>query len=94
MRIFSGPLKPKATVLGCEFAGDVEAVGSGVTSFAVGDQVFGYSEWPVRRARGVPDDAEDGSIATMPANVTYDEAASSTEGSHYALSAIHEGEES
>ena len=31
---------------------------------------------------------EDGSLATMPANVTYQEAAPSTEGSHYALSHI------
>jgi NADPH:quinone reductase-like Zn-dependent oxidoreductase len=31
---------------------------------------------------------EDGSLATMPANLTYEEAAASTEGSHYALSLI------
>jgi NADPH:quinone reductase-like Zn-dependent oxidoreductase len=31
---------------------------------------------------------EDGSLATMPASLTYEEAAPSTEGSHYALSAI------
>jgi NADPH:quinone reductase-like Zn-dependent oxidoreductase len=31
---------------------------------------------------------EDGSLATMPANLTYEEAAPSTEGSHYALSLI------
>jgi NADPH:quinone reductase-like Zn-dependent oxidoreductase len=50
VRLFSGLLKPKRTILGCEFAGVVEAVGSGVMSFAVGDQVFGFSEWrPYRR---------------------------------------------
>jgi NADPH:quinone reductase-like Zn-dependent oxidoreductase len=32
------------TVLGDEFAGVVEAVDSGVTSFKVGDRVVGYSE--------------------------------------------------
>jgi NADPH:quinone reductase-like Zn-dependent oxidoreductase len=31
---------------------------------------------------------EDGSLTSMPANVTFEEAAASTEGSHYALSLI------
>src|SRR5687767_8584487 len=44
MRLFSGLRRPRATVLGNEFAGEVEAVGHGVTSFRVGDRVFGYNE--------------------------------------------------
>ena len=44
VRLFSGLRKPKVTVLGNEFAGRVESVGSAVTSFAVGDRVFGYCE--------------------------------------------------
>ena len=44
VRFFSGLTRPRATVLGNEFAGVVEAVGSEVTSFEVGDRVFGYSE--------------------------------------------------
>jgi len=44
VRFFSGLVKPRATVLGTEFAGVVEAVGSGVTSFTAGDRVFGFSE--------------------------------------------------
>jgi hypothetical protein len=43
VRIFTGLIRPNGTVLGNEFAGDVEAVGRGVTSFEVGDRVFGYS---------------------------------------------------
>ena len=46
MRLFTGLIRPRARVLGNEFAGVVEAVGSGVTSFEVGDKVFGYNEGP------------------------------------------------
>ncbi len=86
VRFFSGLIRPRVTVLGSEFAGVVEAVGSGVTSFEVGDNVFGFSEgrWGAHAEYlSIP---EDGPLAPMPANVTYEEAAPSTEGSRYALS--------
>jgi NADPH:quinone reductase-like Zn-dependent oxidoreductase len=88
MRFFTGLIRPRATVLGNEFAGVVEAVGSGVRSFDVGDKVFGYNEGPFGAHAEYMSIPEDGSLATMPANVTYQEAAPSTEGSHYALSHI------
>jgi NADPH:quinone reductase-like Zn-dependent oxidoreductase len=43
VRLFSGLLKPRRQILGSEFAGVVEAVGSSVTRFAVGDRVFGVN---------------------------------------------------
>lgn len=92
-RLFYGLTRPRARVLGNEFAGEVEAVGVGVTSFRPGDRVFGFNagfgargefgahaEYLVTRANG--------SIAAMPANVTYEEAAPCTEGSTYALGLI------
>jgi NADPH:quinone reductase-like Zn-dependent oxidoreductase len=42
-RFFIGLTRPRMTVLGNEFAGVVEAVGGGVTTFEVGDRVFGFS---------------------------------------------------
>ena len=66
----------------------VEAVGSGVTSFEVGDKVFGYNEGPFGAHAEYLSIPEDGSVATMPANVTYQQAAPSTEGAHYALAHI------
>lgn len=87
-RFFSGLLRPKATVLGCEFAGVIESVGKGVTSFQVGDKVFGFSEWRFGAHAEYLTIGEDGSLATMPSNVTYEQAAASTEGSHYALAMI------
>ncbi|TFC84190.1 NAD(P)-dependent alcohol dehydrogenase [Cryobacterium cheniae] len=85
MRLFTGLTAPRMTVLGCEFAGVVEAVGTGVTSFTVGDRVFGYNEGPFGAHAEYLTVAADGAIAIMPANLTYAEAAPSTEGAHYAL---------
>ena len=87
-RLFSGLLRPKATVLGCEFAGVVEALGDSVTSFEVGDEVFGFSEWRFGAHAEYLTIGDGGSLATKPSSVTDEEAAASTEGSHYALSMI------
>jgi NADPH:quinone reductase-like Zn-dependent oxidoreductase len=43
IRAFTGLVHPRATILGNEFAGVVDAVGPGVTSFSEGTLVFGYS---------------------------------------------------
>jgi len=88
MRFLTGLIRPRSTVLDTEFAGVVEAVGSGVTSFGVGDKVFGYNEGPFGAHAEYLSVPEDGSVATMPASVTYQQAAPSTEGSHYALAHI------
>lgn len=41
-RLFSGLLRPKHRVLGCEFAGIVEETGSEVEEFKIGDRVLVY----------------------------------------------------
>src|SRR5947208_1841879 len=94
IRLFYGLVRPRATVLGNEFAGEVDAVGGGVRSFRVGDRVFGFNPG-LRGTRAefgahaefmvVP---EHGSLATMPANLAFEEAAPGPEGYHYALSLI------
>ncbi|WP_433436309.1 NAD(P)-dependent alcohol dehydrogenase [Nonomuraea sp. CA-141351] len=88
MRMIIGLTQPRRRVLGTEFAGVVEAVGSGVTSFAVGERVFGYNEGAFGTHAEYLSVPEDGMIATMPADATFAEAAPGTEGSHYALSFI------
>jgi len=87
-RFFTGLVRPRVTVLGNEFAGEVEAVGSGVTSFEVGDRVFGFTGDRYGAHAEYLAMPQAGLLATMPANLTYEEAAPSTEGSQYALSFI------
>ena len=43
-RFFSGLFKPKFKTLGNEFAGVIEVIGKDVTSFNIGDNVFGYND--------------------------------------------------
>ncbi|GAA2881261.1 NAD(P)-dependent alcohol dehydrogenase [Streptosporangium fragile] len=88
VRMATGLTRPRRKVLGTEFAGVVEAVGGGVTSFAVGERVFGYNEGAFGAHAEYLSVPEDGMIATMPAGTTFAEAAPGTEGSHYALSFI------
>jgi len=83
-----GLTRPRRTVLGTEFAGEVEAVGPGVTSFRVGDRVFGFNGTSFGAHAEYLVTREHGMVATMPAGLTWEEAAAGTEGSHYALSSV------
>ena len=86
--LLSGRARPGAPVLGNEFAGQVMTAGNGVTSFRIGDRVFGSAEGPFGAHAGYLVIAGDGRIAVMPPNLDYEQAAAGTEGAHYALSHI------
>jgi NADPH:quinone reductase-like Zn-dependent oxidoreductase len=88
LRLLLGLRKPRITIIGTEFAGIVEAVGSGVASFNAGDRVFGYDEKSFGAHAEYKSIPEDGALAVIPSNLTYEEAAPGTEGSHYALGFI------
>lgn len=83
-RPVTGFPKPRASILGCEFAGTVAEVGSAVTTFAVGDRVFGYNEGPFGCHAEYLALAHDASVAAIPDHITFDRAAVATEGAHYA----------
>jgi NADPH:quinone reductase-like Zn-dependent oxidoreductase len=80
--------RPRHPILGTEFAGRIEAVGAEVTGLAVGDEVFGFSGATFGAHAEYLVVPADGPVATIPAGLTYAEVASSTEGTHYALSSI------
>jgi NADPH:quinone reductase-like Zn-dependent oxidoreductase len=87
-RLLTGLTKPKAAILGCEFSGEVVAIGAGVSSFSVGDRVFGYNERRFGAHAEFMSIAADGPVAAVPAHLSHEQAAPATEGSHYALSMI------
>jgi NADPH:quinone reductase-like Zn-dependent oxidoreductase len=88
VRALTGLPRPRVRILGTEFAGTVEAVGRDVTSFRVGERVFGSKGLPFGAHAEYLAIPQDGFLATMPAQLTFEEAAPSTEGSHYALALI------
>lgn len=84
-RFWSGLFYPKNQILGCEFAGTIEETGAKITRFKKGDKVFGYNDETFGGHAEFLTIAENKAIATIPANVTFDEAAPIPEGAHYAL---------
>ncbi len=87
IRALTGLVRPRATILGNEFAGVVESVGPGVTRFSAGDWVFGYSPRFGAHAELLSISA-DGPVAAVPGGLPFEDVAPGTEGAHYALSII------
>ncbi len=81
---------------GHELAGEVEAVGEGVTRFAVGDQVFGTTTGLSVGANAeyvcLPETWPSGVLARKPANLSYAEAAALPVGSMTALQLLRRGQ--
>ncbi len=91
MRFFTGLSRPRSPVLGTDFAGDVVAVGSAVTTFITGQRVWGFNDNGLSsQAQFVAIDS-DKAIAQIPDGVSYEQAAGSAEGAHYALNFLKRG---
>lgn len=84
-RFWTGLIRPKYQILGCEFAGVIEEIGKSVTTFKQGDKVFGFNDKTCGGHGEYLTIAESDALTSMPVNLTYDEAAPICEGAHYAL---------
>jgi NADPH:quinone reductase-like Zn-dependent oxidoreductase len=89
-RVFTGLRRPKQRIPGMEFAGEVEAVGSAVTEFEVGDRVFGvkgsgaHAEFTCIR--------ESSPAALMPSGMSFEDAAAVCDGASLALACLRKAD--
>jgi NADPH:quinone reductase-like Zn-dependent oxidoreductase len=81
-----GLRKPKLAVRGTDVAGLVEAVGSDVTRFHPGDEVFGWSNGSYADYASASEDR----LALKPANLTFEQAASVPMAGLVALQAVRD----
>jgi NADPH:quinone reductase-like Zn-dependent oxidoreductase len=84
-RMFTGILKPKFSIPGAEFAGEIESVGASVTRFKQGDKVVGTTAPNFGAHAEYLCLPEDSVIAIKPENLTYEEAVSIHPGAFTAL---------
>lgn len=94
MRLFTGLLKPKKSIIGSDFTGEIAGAGKEVISFIPGNKIMGfggglgcgshaqYFILPAMKANKI--------IVPMPSNLDYEEAAACLEGAVYATSFIQQ----
>src|ERR1044072_2283394 len=93
MRLLTGLFKPRESIIGSDFAGEVEAVGSAVRSFKPGDKVMGFGGalgcGSHEQYFTLPEAKAIKAMVTMPPHITYDEAAACLEGAFYAAAQVN-----
>ncbi len=90
-RLMCGLFKPTRQRLGADLAGVVEAVGSGVTRFKAGDEVFGileFKEWGAYAEKAV---VQEDLLALKPAGFSFEEAAAVPLAALTALQGLRDG---
>ncbi|WP_042162100.1 NAD(P)-dependent alcohol dehydrogenase [Paenibacillus gorillae] len=91
MRLFFGILKPRKQILGSELSGIIEEVGSNVTKFQKGDEVFAYRGMKLGAHAAYITLPEHGVLTIKPARLTHQEAAAIAFGGTTALHFLRKG---
>lgn len=94
MRLFTGLFKPRSAVIGTDFAGQVEAVGSTVRAFKAGDRVMGFGgifgAGSLAQYLVMAETKAVKGTVTIPDDLDYDVAAACPEGTFYAASGLNQ----
>ncbi|GIQ69046.1 NAD(P)-dependent alcohol dehydrogenase [Xylanibacillus composti] len=91
MRLVLGITKPRKPILGVELSGEIEAIGSKVTRFKAGDQVFAMTGMKFGAHAEYLALPEKGLIAIKPEQVSFETAASVLYGGTTALHFLRKG---
>ena len=92
MKLFTGLFKPKHSIIGSDFTGQVHAIGSSVQSFKVGDRIMGFggvfgcgshAQYFILSENKAVE-----SMIIMPDSLSYEDAAACLEGAFYSGSSI------
>ncbi len=89
IRLFTGLLKPRSPVPGTDFAGVVEATGSQVTDFRVGDRVWGFNNEGLASQAEYLTIKQHKGVAKIPDGIAYEEVVACAEGAHNAYNFIN-----
>ncbi len=89
IRLFTGLLKPTSAIPGTDFAGTVEATGTQVINFRVGDRVWGFHDNGLASQADYLTIPQREAVVKIPEDVTEVEAVACAEGGHYAYNFIN-----
>ncbi|NOQ73110.1 MAG: zinc-binding dehydrogenase [Crocinitomix sp.] len=92
IRLIFGFKRPRKSILGVVVAGEVESVGNNVSKFKVGDKVFGTTGMSFGAHAQYQCISEEGTLAVIPENMSYQAAAAIPFGGTAALHFLRKGE--
>ena len=86
MRLVFGLRRPRKPIPGMDLAGEVEAIGAGVTGLRLGDAVFGWGRAAFAEYASVPED----NLMATPRGLTFEQAAAVGDSAFTALIAVRD----